>query len=77
MKIFLTCRDKFVKWFVRQSIKGGRFAAFFKNYKFGTADKIFETLSEELDMKRKICDVIEAYVENMKGRRNNRKKALN
>ena len=42
-----------MKRFVRQSIKGGRCTSFDQNYKFKIADKIFKTISEELNVKAK------------------------
>ena len=35
-------KDKYVRWFVRQSIKGGRCTAFVQYYKSNKAENVFE-----------------------------------
>ena len=54
--------DKFMRFFVRQGIKGGRGTAFILCFESTTADKIFDSISKELNVKWNICDVIEACV---------------
>ena len=52
-----------MRWFVRQSIKGGRVCFFNQNYKSETVcDDILKVLSGELNVKGKIYDIIEAYL---------------
>ena len=43
-----TYNDKYVKWFVRQSIKGGRVCAFNQYYKSPVYDDIKKIISKEL-----------------------------
>ena len=42
-----------MRWFVRQSIKGGRVCAFNQYYKSKICDDIFKIISEEINIKRK------------------------
>ena len=65
----LTCRDKNLKWFVRQSFKKGRRTGFNQSYKYKNGDRIFETVSEKLKVKGTICDVLEVYDEDMSKKR--------
>ena len=58
-----TYNDKHMRWFVRQSEKGGRVCAFNQNYKSKTCDDILKIMSEELDVKGNIYVIIEAYLE--------------
>ena len=58
-----TYNDKYMRWFVRQSIKGGRVCAFNQYYKSIICDDILKIISEELSVKRKIKDIIETYLE--------------
>ena len=46
-----TYTDKYMRWFIRQSIKGGRCCAFNQYYKSEISDKIFKIISEELECK--------------------------
>ena len=48
--------------FVRQSIKRGRVCAFNQYYKSKNCDEILEIISEELNVKGKNYDIIEAYL---------------
>ena len=57
-----TFKDKFMRWFDRQSIKGGRVCAFNHYYKSKVCDDVFKILSEELNVKENVYDVIEAYM---------------
>ena len=54
--------DKYLRWFVRQSIKGGRVCAFIQYYKSKICDAILKIISEELNVKGNIYDNIEAYL---------------
>ena len=44
--------DKYMRWFVRQSIKGGRVCAFNQYYKSKICDNILKIISKELCGKR-------------------------
>ena len=46
-ELILTYIDKYMRWFVRQSIKGGRVCAFNQYYKSEFYDDILEIISEE------------------------------
>ena len=58
-----TYNDKYMRWFVRQSIKGGRVCAFNQYYKSKHSDDILKTINKELAVKRTVYDTIEAYME--------------
>ena len=58
-----TYNDKYMRWFVRQSIKGGRVCAFNQHYKSKHCDDILKTIKKELTVKGTVCDTIEAYME--------------
>ena len=52
-----------MRWFVRQSIKGGRVCAFNQYYKSEKFfDDIVKIISEELNVKGNIYDIIKAYL---------------
>ena len=55
--------DNCMRWFVRQSIKGGRVCAFNQYYKSKICDDILKIISEELNVKGNIYDNREAYLE--------------
>ena len=55
--------DKYMRWFVRQSLKGGRVCAFNQYYKSKVCDDILKIISKELCVKGNIYDIIE---ENLK-----------
>ena len=59
-----TYNDKYMKWFVRQSIKGGRVCAFNQYYKSEHYIDIKRILSKELSMSEdvNIYDIIEEYL---------------
>ena len=57
-----TYNDKFMKWFVQQSIKGGRVCAFIQYYKSKSCDIISKIISEELNVRENLYDNIEAYL---------------
>ena len=58
-----TYNDKYMRWFVRQSIKGGRVSAFNQYYKSKHCDDILKIINEELAVKGTVYDTIEAYME--------------
>ena len=49
-----------MRWFARQSIKGGRVCAFNQYYKSKSCDDILKIISEELIVSKDIYDIIEA-----------------
>ena len=57
-----TYDDKHMRWFLRQSIKGGRVCAFNQYYKSKHFDDIKRSLSKQLGVKGKIYDIIEEYL---------------
>ena len=57
-----TYNDKYMRWFARQSIKGGRVCAFSQYYKSNHYDDIKRILSKELGVKGNIYDIIEEYL---------------
>ena len=58
--------DKYMRWLVRQSIKGGRVGDFNQYYKSKICDAVLKLLSEELKLKGKTYDIIEAYMKHNK-----------
>ena len=57
-----THNDKYMRWFVRQSIKGGRVCAFNQYYKSNHYNDIVRILSKELGVNGNIYDIIEEYL---------------
>ena len=55
--------DKYMRWFVRQSIKGGRVCAFNQYYKPKHCDDFLKKVNKELAVKGTVYDTIEAYME--------------
>ena len=51
-----------MRCFVRQSIKGGRVCAFNQYYRSKICDEVLKVLSEELNVKGSVYDIIEAYM---------------
>ena len=58
-----TYNDKYMRWFVRQSIKGGRVCAFNQYYKSKHCDDILEIINKELAVIGTVYNTIEAYME--------------
>ena len=58
-----TYNDKYMRLFVRQSIKEGRVCAFNQYYKSKTCDEVLKIISEDLNVKGSVYDKIEAYME--------------
>ena len=58
-----TYNDKYMRWFVRQSIKGGLVCAFNQYYKSKHCDDILEIIKKELAVKGTVYNTIEAYME--------------
>ena len=57
-----TYNDKYMRWFIRQSIKGGRFCAFIQYYKSKVCDDVLKISWEGLNVKRNVFDNFEAYM---------------
>ena len=57
-----TYNDKYVRWFVRQSIKRGRVCSFNQKYSLKICDENLKILSEELNVKGNVYDIVEAYM---------------
>ena len=55
--------DKYMRWFVRQSIEGERVCAFNQKYRSKTCDEASKILSEELNVKGNVYDINEAYMQ--------------
>ena len=51
--------DKYMRHFVRQSIKGGKVGAFNQYFESTISDKIFKTISEELNVHGTKYEIIE------------------
>ena len=57
-----TYNDKYMRWFIRQSIKGDRVRGFNQYYESKICDSVLKMLSEEIDVKGFIFDNTEAYL---------------
>ena len=57
-----TNNDKYIRWFLRQSIKGGCVCAFNQYYRSKICDEVLKILSEELNVKGNVYDIIKAYM---------------
>ena len=58
-----TYNDKYMRWFLRQSIKGGRVCSFNQYYQSKHCDDILKIINKELAVKGTVYDTIEAYRE--------------
>ena len=58
-----TYNDKYMRWFVRRNIKGGRVCAFNQYYISKHCDDIMKIINKELAVKGTVYDTIEAYLE--------------
>ena len=54
--------DKYMRWFLRQSFKGGRVCRINKYYESKIGDDFMKIILEELNVKGNIYDFIEAYL---------------
>ena len=57
-----TYNDKYMRWFVRQSTKGGRICAFNQYYKSPVYNDIKKIISKELCVNGNSFDIIEEYL---------------
>ena len=62
--------DKYMRHFVRQAIKGGKVGAFNQSYQSQISNKIFTTISQELNVDGNKYEIIEAYAKYIKEFRN-------
>ena len=58
--------DKYMRHFVRQAIKGGKVGAFNQLYESQISDKIFTTISNDLNVNGNKYEIVEAYVNYIK-----------
>ena len=58
-----TYKNKNMRWFVRQAAYGGRVCAFNQYYKSKTCDNILNIISEKLNVRGNIYDIIEVYMD--------------
>ena len=66
-----TYNDEFMRHFIRQSIKGGRCSALNQYYKSNISQKVFNTISKELNVNGNdnVCEIINKYFEYANERR--------
>ena len=57
-----TYNDKYMRWFVRQSMKSGCECALNQYYKSKNCDVILKIISEKFDVKGNIHNILEAYL---------------
>ena len=57
-----TYNVKYMRWFERQSIRGGRVCASNQYYRSKICDDVLKILSEELNVKGNVYDIIQAYM---------------
>ena len=53
-----THKDEYMRWFVRQSIKGTRCSALNQYYKSTISDELFNIVSEDVDINGNICEIL-------------------
>ena len=58
-----THNDEYMHHFVRKSIKGGRCASYNQYYKSSNSDEVLNNISQELNVKGNICEILEKYFE--------------
>ena len=51
-----------MRWFVRQAAYGEQVCSFNQYYKSKSCEDILKTISEELNVKGNVYDIIEAYM---------------
>ena len=59
---FYTYNDKYMRWFLRQSLREARVYAYNQYNRSKVCDYVLKTISEELNVKRNVHDFIEAYM---------------
>ena len=58
-----TYNDEYKRHFVRKSIKGGRCASYNQYYISSISDEVINIISQELNVKGNICEILEKYPE--------------
>ena len=58
-----TYNDEYMRYFVRQSIKGGRCSVLNHYYKSTISDQVFRIISQDLCFDGKICEILDKYFE--------------
>ena len=58
-----TYNDEYMRYFVRQSIKGGRCGNFRQFLKSIISDEVFNFISKELDNIGGVCEILDKYFE--------------
>ena len=58
-----TYNVEYMHHFVRKSIKGGRCASYNQYYLSSISDEVFNIISQELNVKGNICEILEKYFE--------------
>ena len=66
MNLYIVIHDKYMRHFVRESIKGGKVGAFNQYYESKVSDNIFETITEELKIQGTKYEIIEKNVKYIK-----------
>ena len=56
-----TYNDEYMRYFVGKSIKGGRCASYNQYYISSISDEVFNIISQELNVKGIICEILEKY----------------
>ena len=62
-ELIYTYDDKYMRWFVRQSIKRRRVCAFNQYYESKHCDDVLKIINKELAVKGTVYDTIQAYME--------------
>ena len=55
--------DEYMRHFVRKSIKGGRCASYNQYYKSANSVEVFSIISQELNVRGKICEILDKHFE--------------
>ena len=58
-----TYNDEFMRHFVRKNVKGGLCSALNQNFKSSISDKVFNIISQELNVQGNFCEIIDKYIE--------------
>ena len=70
-----TYNDECMRYFVRQSLKGGRCAVFNQYYESTISDEVFNYISKGLDVNGNICEILDKYFKyENKHEKNNKKR---
>ena len=58
-----TYNDEYMRLFVRKCIKGGRCSSYNQYYISSISDEVFNIISQELNVKGNMCEILEKYFE--------------